>query len=165
MDFKCTWESPLGPMILLSDGSSLRALWFAGQKYIDDKALAAAQEAPDRPELKRGVQWLRDYFAGRQPSPFSVSMAPQGSDFRMKVWRLLLNIPYGSVTSYGALAGEFEKAWGKRVSAQAIGGAVGHNPLSILIPCHRVLGSTGALTGYAGGLDKKEALLKLEGAR
>ncbi len=148
--------SPLGPLLLAADGQGLRGLWFEGAKYfaagLDEPCLAART-----PVLDEARRWLDIYFAGRDPGP-PPPLSLHGTSFQRAVWALLLEIPYGQTTTYGALA----RRLGIR-SAQAIGGAVGHNPLSIFIPCHRVVGADGSLTGYAGGVAKKRALLELEG--
>ena len=109
-------------------------------------------------------EWLERYFAGEQPDPAELKLAPKGSDFRQRVWKKLLEIPYGQTVTYGQIADGLKKKSRNGVAAQAVGGAVGHNPISIIIPCHRVVGADGSLTGYAGGIDKKEYLLRLEGA-
>ena len=150
-------NTPVGKVIICSDGCSIVGVWMEGQKYF----ASTLKEAPvytERPELAAAEDWLRRYFNGEQPSIDELALNPQGSEFRRKVWDCLCHIPYGKTTTYGAIAKEL----GIR-SGQAVGGAVGHNPISIIIPCHRVIGADGSLTGYAGGLDKKKALLKLEG--
>lgn len=156
------YESPLGTLTIASDGSAACGLWIAGQKYHGD----AIFEDMVRDDAAAGIaelrQWLDAYFAGR-PRPISdVPLAPVGSEFRQAVWRKLMEIPYGELTTYGEIADALKKERGK-ASALAVGGAVGHNPLSIIIPCHRVVGAGGNLTGYAGGLDKKIWLLEHEG--
>lgn len=142
---------------MAGDGENLIGLWLEGQKHF--AAGAERMEEGKLPVLTRTERWLSRYFAGQNPDPKELPLAPRGSEFRRSVWKLLLTIPYGQVTTYGAIA----KALGCK-SAQAVGGAVGHNPISIIIPCHRVVGSGGQLTGYAGGLDKKVFLLELEKA-
>ena len=117
-------------------------------------------ERDDLPVFRQAAAWLDAYFA-KQPLPDLPPLAPRGSDFRQVVWRLLLEIPYGQVTTYGALA-QILRDRGISAAAQAVGGAVGHNDISLIIPCHRVVGTNGSLTGYAGGIDKKAALLRLE---
>ena len=120
------------------------------------------QRIKDLPVFGEAVKWLDLYFAGKEPD-FMPALSPSGTTFQQAVWEILRTIPYGATTSYGTIAKCLEKRAGKRMSAQAVGGAVGRNPISILIPCHRVIGANGSLTGYAGGLDKKEYLLELEG--
>ncbi len=157
------YPSPLGPVVLGSDGESLTGLWFAGQKYFP----AAPMERADGLAVFAAARaWLDGYFAGARPDPRALPLAPAGSDFRLLVWDMLLDIPWGQTVSYGALAAEAARRTGRpSMSAQAVGGAVGHNPISLIIPCHRVLGADGSLTGYAGGLEKKRWLLAHEGAR
>lgn len=154
--------SPLGKLTLLSDGDSIRGLWIENQKYYAPN-LGECSADDNLTVFARARDWLSSYFSGEKP-PMELPLAPEGSGFRRSVWDILLTIPYGEVMTYGEIAGLLSKDSGKRMSAQAVGGAVGHNPISILIPCHRVIGSDGSLTGYAGGLDKKTFLLKLEGA-
>lgn len=153
--------SPVGQLTLASDGKAITGLWIAGQKYYAATLEANAIHAPERPEFHQVADWLDAYFAGQIP-PALPPLAPKGSSFRQAVWRLLLEIPRGQVTTYGALARQL-KSQGLSASAQAVGGAVGHNPISILIPCHRVVGTDDSLTGYAGGLAVKRRLLELEG--
>jgi len=152
-------ETPLGKIQAAARDNALTGLWFIGQKYfpIDTKAW---NHEPDYPVFVSVKSWLECYFAKKKPET-KISLKPTGTDFQQAVWKLLLEIPYGSTSTYGAIASRLAAA-GKKASAQAVGGAVGHNHISLLIPCHRVLGSDGSLTGYAGGLDKKRALLELE---
>lgn len=161
MLFSTTYDSPLGRIVLASDGEALTGLWFAGQKYFP----TAPMERRDGLSVLNAARlWLDAYFAGAHPDAGALPLAPAGSDFRLLVWRLLLKIPYGQTTTYGALAEQAAQALGlTSMSAQAVGGAVGHNPISIVIPCHRVLGADGSLTGYAGGVEKKRWLLAHEG--
>lgn len=155
------YPSPLGEMLLVCDDEGLTHLAFTGQKYFP--VLAQTQKAPDHPILTSAQRWLDVYFRGDEPD-FTPPLHANGSEFQRAVWQLLLAIPYGETTTYGALAKEIARIQGRsRMSAQAVGGAVGHNPIGIIVPCHRVVGTNGSLTGYAGGLDKKIALLKLEG--
>jgi methylated-DNA-[protein]-cysteine S-methyltransferase len=161
MDAICTLSSPMGPLHLAADGTALTGLWMEGQKYFA-ATLTGREQTVELPVFDETRRWLDAYFAGETPGPLPL-LAPRGSAFRQEVWKLLLKIPRGETTTYGALA-ECLRARGVAASAQAVGGAVGHNPISILIPCHRVVGSGGSLTGYAGGLDKKRMLLELEGA-
>ena len=148
------YDSPLGGILLAADEIGLTGLWFEGQKYFarDLSDVRIEQETPVLAEAKR---WLDSYFTGKEPD-FTPPLHLIGSDFRRRVWKRLLEIPYGQTTTYGALLGG-------GMSAQAVGGAVGHNPISIIVPCHRVIGANGSLTGYAGGIDKKIGLLTLEG--
>ncbi len=155
------WESPIGWIVLAGEGDKLTGLWLEGQKYFGSKAHPIAWG--EAPVFEHARQWLSAYFAGEDPGP-TPPLAPEGSPFRQQVWTILRAIPRGRTTTYGAIARELREKTGKPVSAQAVGGAVGHNPISILIPCHRVLGWDGGLTGYAGGVEKKEWLLRLEKA-
>lgn len=148
------FDSPLGEMKLCSDGDYLTAVTFSGQRY-EDKHIGMAK-MDTAPVLEQAKEWLSLYFCGENPA-FLPPMKPAGSPFQLAVWDALLQIPYGETTTYGALA----KKLGCK-SAQAVGGALGKNPISILIPCHRVVGAGGSLTGYAGGVDKKAFLLELE---
>lgn len=159
--FTTTLSSPLGPLTLSSDGSALTGLWLEGQKYFASTLDPHASAAPELPVFRQTAAWLNAYFA-KAPLPTMPPLAPSGSPFRQAVWALLREIPQGTVTTYGALA-QALRAQGRSAAAQAVGGAVGHNPISILIPCHRVVGADGSLTGYAGGVEKKRFLLALEG--
>ena len=155
------YDSPLGGILLAADEVGLTGLWFDGEKYFADN-LPAEHEEGETPILAETMRWLDLYFTGREPG-FTPPLHPVGSPFRQEVWALLLQIPYGKTTTYGALARLLaEKRGLARLSAQAVGGAVGHNEISIIIPCHRVVGTNGSLTGYAGGIDKKVKLLELE---
>lgn len=152
--------STLGDITMSSDGIALTGLWIDGQKY--DQATLTETEEKNLPVFQQAEEWLNIYFSGKEPA-FMPPLAPKGTEFRQEVWEILRNIPYGQTMTYGEIAAIIAKKRGKeRMSAQAVGGAVGHNPISILIPCHRVIGSDGSLTGYAGGVDKKEKLLELE---
>ena len=152
------YESPLGSLLLAADQTGLTGLWFVGQKYFPSFSDGDFFEN-ETPVLTEAKHWLSLYFSGKEPD-FLPSLHPQGSSFRQAVWNVLLTIPRGQTMTYGEIARRLNVR-----SAQAVGGAVGHNPISILIPCHRVVGSDGSLTGYAGGLARKEWLLNLEGAR
>ncbi|MCC8191334.1 MAG: methylated-DNA--[protein]-cysteine S-methyltransferase [Planctomycetes bacterium] len=164
MDVIQEYASPVGRLTLASDGKALIGIWLQGQKYFGH-TLAAGARRRHLPLFSRTAAWLDTYFSGVMPGPFPVPLAPRGSPFRQAVWRLLSAIPAGTVTTYGALASDMARQLGRpSLSAQAVGGAVGHNPISIIIPCHRVVGAGGSLTGYAGGLAVKQALLELEGA-
>lgn len=164
MYYKTTYKSPLGILYLVSDEENLIGLWLEGQKYFQ----ATLKEEPiinDQIEiLQETKSWLERYFKGEKPDIKELSLTPQGSLFRQEVWKLLCEIPYGEVTTYGKIAKVVaQKLHKEKMSGQAVGNAVGHNPISIIIPCHRVVGTSGSLTGYAGGIDKKIALLKHEG--
>lgn len=157
------YDSPLGGILLAADEIGLRGLWFDGQKYFA-RGLPEECVEGDAPALSEAKRWLDIYFTGKEPD-FLPPLHPVGSPFRQSVWEILLRIPYGRTVTYGEIARQLaEKSGRARVSAQAVGGAVGHNEISILIPCHRVVGTGGSLTGYAGGIDKKVRLLELEGA-
>lgn len=159
----CCYGSPLGDILLAADEVGLIGLWFEGQKYFAS-TLPAAHTVQETPPLTQARRWLDVYFSGQQPD-FTPPLHLVGSPFRQAVWTLLLQIPYGQTTTYGALARQLAAQTGAaRVSAQAVGGAVGHNAVSLIIPCHRVVGTNGSLTGYAGGLDRKIKLLELEKA-
>ena len=149
-------------MTMASDGERLTGLWFDGQKYYPEAGLPTC-EARALPLFDQTCAWLDRYFAGENPGPVP-PLRLEGSPFRLAVWRLLQQIPRGEVVTYKAIARQLERErGGGRVSAQAVGGAVGHNPVSIVVPCHRVVGCDGSLTGYAGGVERKAALLRLEG--
>lgn len=163
MTFLQHYTSPLGDILLAADERGLTGLWFAGQKYFA-RALPDAHTEAETPVLSEARRWLDLYFSGREPD-FTPPLHPVGSGFRQAVWALLLQIPYGTTVSYGELAGRLAARMGlSGMSAQAVGGAVGHNSISIIIPCHRVVGAGGSLTGYAGGIDRKIRLLELEHA-
>ena len=158
MTYTTYYSSPLGKMILVSDGAALTELDFAE----DGLPASVEHTQKDLPVFEEVSRWLDLYFSGRDPDALPL-LAPHGTAFQQAVWNILCGIPYGTTTTYGRIAAHISAARGGRMSAQAVGGAVGRNPISILIPCHRVIGADGSLTGYAGGLDKKEALLRLEG--
>lgn len=161
--YTSVYSSELGDILLAADEIGLTGLWFFGQSYFAD-TLPAKQIAQETSILAQAREWLDEYFSGKEPD-FTPSLHPIGSPFRQAVWKLLLQIPYGQTTTYGEIARQLEKLQNRpHMSAQAVGGAVGHNGISIIIPCHRVVGTKGSLTGYAGGLDKKMALLELEHA-
>ena len=156
------YSSPLGKITLAGEGEYLTGLWFENQKYFAATLSGEAQEG-DLPVLEKTKTWLDCYFQGIDPGK-APPLRPSGSPFRLAVWEILRRIPRGRVVSYGWIAAELaRKSGGMRSSARAVGGAVGHNPISILIPCHRVIGSGGNLTGYAGGIERKIHLLALEG--
>ena len=161
MHYTHTYRSPLGTIVMASDGEGLTGLWFEGQRYFAATLDAPSEERP-LPVFAQTERWLDRYFRGEDPGPVP-PLHLQGTPFRQAVWELLRRIPYGRTTTYGALSREIARRQGlASCSAQAVGGAVGHNPVSILIPCHRVVGSDGSLTGYAGGIERKVRLLTLE---
>lgn len=164
MFYTTVYHSPIGPLTLLADETHLVGVWLAGQKHFCASYKGPFADKADSPVLQKSVQWLQDYFAGLRPPVSAVPLAPQGSPFRKRVWQILCEIPYGRVLTYGAIAQRLAQEQGlEKMSAQAVGGAVGHNPISIIIPCHRVVGANGSLTGYAGGLTAKRWLLTHEG--
>lgn len=157
------YDSPLGGILLAADDVGLTGLWFDGQKYFA-RGLSNERIEQETSVLAEAKRWLDIYFTGKEPD-FTPPLHPIGSAFRRSVWEILLQIPYGQTTTYGEIARQLAKKQGlDRMSAQAVGGAVGHNEISIIIPCHRVVGADGSLTGYAGGIGKKEKLLELERA-
>ncbi len=161
MQYTSKYESPLGSILLAADKVGLTGLWFEGQKYFA-LHLQEENEEKELPVLQQAKRWLDLYFSGKEPD-FQLPLHFTGTEFQNAVWEILYTIPYGQTTTYGAIAKQLaEKRGRKRMSAQAVGGAVGRNPISVIVPCHRVVGSDGSLTGYAGGIDKKRALLKLE---
>ena len=155
------YTSPLGGITLASSGEALTGLWFDGQKYFPHKLISESNEA-ELPIFTQTCKWLDIYFSGKEPD-FTPTISLNTTPFRKVVYDILLTIPYGQTMTYGEIARILAERQGvEHMSAQAVGSAVGHNPISIIIPCHRVVGADGSLTGYAGGLDKKTALLKLE---
>lgn len=164
MNYQKCYDAPLGKMIMVSDGTDLTSLVFDRQKYYESEVPKDCIEK-SLPIFDETARWLDIYFGGSEPD-FTPSISLKGSEFRKNVWDILLEIPYGEVTTYGDIAKQIAKKRGiNRMSAQAVGGAVGHNPIAIIVPCHRVVGANGKLTGYAGGLEKKVELLKLEGIK
>jgi len=161
MQYTSKYQSPLGSITLAADGTGLTGLWFEGQKYF---AFCLDQEnkEKDTPVFGQAKRWLDIYFSGKEPD-FKLPLHFIGTEFQKEVWEILCQVPYGQTTTYGEIAKQLA---GKRglatMSAQAVGGAVAHNGISIVVPCHRVVGGNGSLTGYAGGIDKKIALLKME---
>ena len=164
MDYTYCYTSPLGVMTLASDGEALIGLWFEGQKHFPRDLTGGSTEA-ELPVFTQTCEWLDTYFSGREPC-FIPPLRLHTTPFRKAVCDILLTIPYGQTMTYGAIANILAEQRGiARMSAQAVGGAVGHNPVAIIIPCHRVIGSDGSLTGYAGGTDRKQRLLRLENCR
>ena len=163
MDYIHHYESPLGGITLASDGEVLIGLWFDGQKYFAD-TLDREHTEKVLPVFEQTVRWLDIYFSGRAPD-FTPPLSMKTTQFRKAVWEIMLTIPYGKTMTYGEIADRIAKEKGLvRMSTQAVGGAVGHNSISLIIPCHRVVGTNGSLTGYAGGIDKKVKLLTMEKA-
>lgn len=164
MFYSAQYPSSVGDLTIASDGTHIVGLWLDGQKYFLDTLPEMPIPKDDLEVFDKARDWLDRYFSGQKPEIGELPLKPIGGAFRQAVWKCLCRIPYGEVTTYGAIAKRIAADFGKEtVSAQAVGGAVGHNPISIIIPCHRVVGSNGSLTGYAGGLDKKIQLLTHEG--
>lgn len=165
MFYSTHYTSPLGLMLLASDGDNLAGLWFEGQKHFGGTVAEAMTEKDRLPVFIAAKNWLDKYFAGERPAIADLPLAPIGGAFRKAVWDILCEIPYGKYITYGDIAKTVAARTGKTtMSGQAVGGAVGHNPISVIIPCHRVVGANGSLTGYAGGIGKKIKLLEHEGA-
>lgn len=164
MLFKDNYESPLGKIEILCDEESVKGLWFEDQKYYGSKYDLSKIHEKENLVIRAVKIWLNQYFSGNQPNIDRLILAPEVTEFQKKVLEILENVAYGQTISYKMIADKlaFEEN-GKKSSARAVGGAVGHNPISILIPCHRVVGSDGSLTGYAGGIKRKIELLALEG--
>ncbi|MDE5939313.1 MAG: methylated-DNA--[protein]-cysteine S-methyltransferase [Lachnospiraceae bacterium] len=161
MEYIHHYNSPLGRIMLAADGQALTGLWFEGQKYFADK-LDRNHEEKNLPVFEQTEQWLAIYFSGKEPD-FMPPLFMKGTSFQKEVWEALLAVPFGQTTTYAEIAKGIAKRRGlASMSAQAVGNAVAHNPMSLIIPCHRVLGSDGSLTGYAGGLEKKKWLLAME---
>ena len=160
------YDSILGKLTIASDGENIIGLWIEGQKYFADTIKNENIIEKDNLEIfVKTKDWLDKYFRSERPDIKELKLSPKGSEFRQNVWKILCRIPYGQTITYGKIAKEIAKLMNKNsMSAQAIGNAVGHNPISIIIPCHRVVGTNGGLTGYAGGIDKKRELLELENA-
>lgn len=163
MTYICKYNSPLGVITLAGSSEALTGLWFDGQKYFGDN-LPNEYKQDRLPVFDETVKWLDIYFSGRNPG-FMPPLSFNASPFRKTVWEILLTIPYGKTMTYGEIADKIAAQKGiESMSAQAVGGAVGHNPISIIVPCHRVVGTNGSLTGYAGGIERKTKLLELEQA-
>ena len=156
--------SPIGDILLEAEDNALCGLWFIGQRNFPKRYENIIYSDTEPQIIKDSKAWLKAYFAGEQPQISVLSLNPTGTKFQKQVWDILRRIPYGKTISYGEIAAMLEKMLGRKMSAQAVGGAVGHNPISIIIPCHRVIGAKGSLTGYAAGLERKIALLELEKA-
>ncbi len=161
MEYTHHYNSPLGNILIASDGSAITGLWFEGQKYFA-AALGPEHEERFLPIFTQTERWLDLYFSGRAPD-FTPPLRWKATSFRGIVWEILLTIPYGKTMTYGEIAAKTAARKGiSTMSAQAVGGAVGHNPIALIVPCHRVIGADGSLTGYAGGLERKRKLLELE---
>jgi methylated-DNA-[protein]-cysteine S-methyltransferase len=159
MYYHAVCTSPLGEIGLVCSESALVALWLPGQREFTGETVSE-----DHPVLNRSIRWLERYFSGQAPDPNELPLELHGSPFQKLCWELLLQIPYGTTTTYGAIARQIARERGvDHMSCRAVGGAVGHNPISLIVPCHRVMGSDGRLTGYGGGIERKVALLRLEG--
>ena len=166
MVYICYYDSPVGRLLLAEKDGALAGLWIEGQKYFLGSMREETEEKADSTMLNRIKEWLDCYFNGEKPPVSELKLAPVGSEFRKAVWNALCEIPYGQITTYGEITKKLAASHGiSEKAAQAVGGAVAHNPISIIIPCHRVVGAKGELTGYAGGLDKKVWLLTHEGVR
>ena len=156
MNYSTIYESPIGLLTLVSDGSSLIGLWIKGQKYFANTIKGTLVSNDELPIFEMARNWLDRYFGGEKISISQLPLAPHGSDFQKHVWHILCQIPYGEVMSYKDIAQKVSLDLGRdSMSSRAVGGAVGHNPISIIIPCHRVVGANGSLTGYSAGIDKK----------
>lgn len=165
MYYSAKYDSPVGELNIVSDGENIIGLYMQGQKYYGGVIRGEVTEDLSRPEFKAAEQWLGRYFGGKNPSIAELKIRTIGSEFRRTVWDILCLIPYGKTVTYGDIAQQAATILKtEKMSAQAVGGAVGHNPISIIIPCHRVVGKDGSLTGYAGGINNKIKLLELEGA-
>ena len=160
MMYYTDYDAPIGKLLLTSDGNNLTGIHINKQKDYIVTFIKNSVEKKDLPVFLTTIKWLNIYFSGQKPPKLNISLKPEGSKFRQEVWKMLCDIPYGGVMTYGDIAKKFDK----RMSAQAIGNAVGHNPIAIIIPCHRVIGANGNLTGYAAGLDIKVKLLTIEQA-
>lgn len=156
------YASPIGDLTIASNGEAVVGLWFAKHRYMDEALSKDAKRADDDPVLKQLANWLDAYFANKRPAIDELPLEPAGTDFRQDVWQALRQIPYGETVTYGELAEELRRTRGN-ASPRSVGGAVGHNPVSIVVPCHRVVGADGSLTGFGGGIDAKVALLTHEG--
>lgn len=152
----------LGELTIASDGDAIVGLWMEGQKYFGSGLPQPFERRDDLAVLQRACGWLDRYFAGGQPDPLELPLAPRGTAFQRRVWAILARIPYGSLRTYADIAAQIAREDGRRCGARAVGAANGKNPISIILPCHRVVGSSGSLTGYAGGIKRKLWLLQHE---
>lgn len=166
MFYKSCYTSPIGAIYIVCDQTSLVGLWLENQKYFAEKLINESVVVQNNSTIKMVKKWLDDYFAKRNPNVDKLVLNPKGTVFQKEVWKILMEIPYGEVTTYGEIAKLLANKMGiNKMSAQAVGGAVGRNPISIIVPCHRVVGAKGDLTGYAGGIEKKLWLLKHENSK
>lgn len=156
--------SPIGLLTAASDGTAITGLWIENQKFWGDTLPASTEDGTHLPVLSQLENWLKAYFRGISVSSEAIPVKMSGTAFQNAVWKKLMQIPYGTTVTYGQIAAELANERSRAVSSQAVGNAVGKNPISILVPCHRVVGAKGALTGYAGGIERKEYLLELEGS-
>lgn len=161
MRYTDNYVSPMGNIVLAGDGTALTGLWFEGQKWFG-AGLTDGAERAELPVFGQTKKWLDIYFGGGEPA-FTPAVALRGSEFQIAVWNVLSAISYGKTVTYGEIAKNLTAVTGRKTSARAVGSAVGRNPVSIIVPCHRVLGADGSLTGYAGGVERKRELLRLEG--
>ena len=163
MLYKTYYKSPIGNLMLVSDGDNLVGLYIENQKYYLNGIKQEVTPKDNLQVFENTKKWLDRYFEKEKPSIKEIPIAPKGGEFRQKVWKILCEIPYGQTITYGEIAKRIAKQMNKeKMSAQAVGNAVGHNPISIIIPCHRVIGKNGSLTGYAGGIERKKMLLDPE---
>ena len=163
MLYKTYYKSPVGNLMLVSDGDNLVGLYMENQKYYLNGLKQELTSKDNLQVFENTKKWLDRYFEKEKPSIKEIPLAPIGGEFRQKVWKILCEIPYGQTITYGEIAKKIAKEMHKeKMSAQAVGNAVGHNPISVIIPCHRVVGKDGNLTGYAGGIERKRILLELE---
>ena len=162
MIYKCVHPSPIGLLTLASDGINLTGLWIEGQKHHGNELIKNMIEKEGLPAFEYAKNWLARYFDGENPAMAMLPLSPHGSTYRRLVWAALQTIPYGESRTYGELAQTLTEESGHKTAARAVGGAVAHNPISIIIPCHRVLGADGSLVGFAGGVDVKRWLLRHE---
>lgn len=163
MKYLSYYNSPIGNLTLLADEKYLYGLWMENQKYFGSNYDLSKYPEKDTSILRCAMLWLDDYFSGKNVTPHDLPLNPEVSNFRRKVVDILMQVPYGETITYGEISNELQKnQLIKKNMSQAVGGAVGHNPISIIIPCHRVLGKNGSLTGYAGGIERKNFLLNLE---
>ena len=166
MIYTTNYKSPVGNLLLASKDNKLIGVWIEGQKYYLSNLKDEIKQSEDDKILRETKIWLDRYFNKEKPDIKELELNPMGSDFRQEVWKILCDIPYGKVITYNDIAKQIaHNRRIKKMSTQAVGGAVGHNPISIIIPCHRVIGKDGSLTGYAGGIDTKIKLLNIEGIK